>query len=144
MKRWRQIAARRVNYANKFNEVHSKKKRNKSYRQTHNGVKIIFKVHVVTTRIRFWNCSEKAALLLGTIHDTRKHFFFTIFVTASAPCVFFNFYPLADFKEFQFLWPFLWLWMIEISHWLNAYLTYSNFIGTKKITILKIKMQLQK
>ena len=51
MKRWRQIAARRVNYTNKFNEVHSKKKRNKSYtvdtsdtiQLTHNGVKTVLK-----------------------------------------------------------------------------------------------------
>ena len=48
MKRWRQIAARRVNYTNKFNEVHSKKKRNKSYtvdtiQLTHNEVKSVSK-----------------------------------------------------------------------------------------------------
>jgi hypothetical protein len=40
------ISARRVNYTNKFNEVHSKKKRNKSYtvdtiQLTHNEVKSV-------------------------------------------------------------------------------------------------------
>ena len=107
MKRWRQIAARRVNYTNKFNEVHSKKKRNKSYtvdtiRLTHNGVKTVLK------------CNH------SRVRNKRR-------------CTFINFWKKNVSKLWaslhQFLWPFLFLWTIKLA--------WTGLIFVKKIGALK-------